>query len=290
MEVGSLVREIASKALSEEYSKFEFSRFNGKTKNKVYFIKIDGEMKYVLKLQKKDCPQRERKAADFFREKEICLTPIIHYQGDDYIISIFDDDIIHDSPADSVARLALIHQRLLGLDYEAFPREDPLFMHKPREVLWERIENYRHFLDLWVPSKDVLLLKDMWKVAPPTTPELLLHGDPHPGNIVKNSSGETKAIDFEFAMMGNVTTDLAKTVISQKPDNLEEVIRSYLFNSPELPGFSDERDFVGSVLHDVLLEGSYMVVRSKKKYPEEEITRKRGERFSKIYEKLTSNF
>ena len=290
MEIEPLVREIASKALSEDHSKFEFSRVNGRTKNKVYFIKIDGERKYVLKLQKKDCPERERKAADFFREKEICLTPIIHSHGDDYLITIFDDDIIHDAPGDSAARLALIHQRLLGLDYEVFPREDPLFIHKPREVLWERIENYRHFLDPWVPSKDVLLLRDIWKVASPTTPEVLLHGDPHPGNIVKNSSGETKAIDFEFAMMGNVTTDLAKTIISQKLDNLEEVIGSYLSNSPELLGFRDERDFMGSVLHDVLLEGSYMVVRSKKKYPEEEITRKRGKRFSKIYEKLTSNF
>lgn len=182
-------REYASRIIKSEfgdrYSAFNVEQTGTETKNHSFIVSEQETPKYFLKIHGKGKPLKEKIATDFYSSNNVVETPNIWSIGEDYTVTSYEKSLERLDFFEHVESLASFHRRLMDVSHENLDKD--LFSHFSDKEFQKLIRHNKEVLENTIDFCDFYsIYSDLNASADPKTLRpILIHGDPHRGNLLK---------------------------------------------------------------------------------------------------------
>ncbi|MDA3836850.1 MAG: phosphotransferase [Nanoarchaeota archaeon] len=214
--------------------------------------------KYFFKFSKQKKVEKEKYGIKYFKDNLDIETPKIIFEGPDYLVTKFEEDLRRVHPTDLVNIVAHYQKRYIESSTPALiPTK---FSRQKINQLYER--NKKHFVGFQTKGLSKIL-NIIGEKAYKELPKVISHGDVHNKNIFLTKNNNPFILDFENLSTDYPTFDIS-TAIFYALNDAKGIINNYSSNIPQNFNIS-KNNLIDLVIADTLRIAIYDTLNSKKR-------------------------
>jgi len=232
------------------------------------YIVENVDNKYFFKFSKQRKVNKEKFGIKYFKDVLEIETPKIIYEGPDYLVTKFEEDLQKIAPQNLIPIVISYQKKYLeSLEYLLIPSG---FSRNKINEFYGR--NKKHFLGFKTKGLSAILNKVNEK-SYEKLPKIISHGDVHNKNIFLTKENNPFILDFENMSLNYPTFDIS-TSIFYALSSSKNIVKNYLKNLPTNFNVTNN-ELIDLIIADTLRIAIYDTLTAKKRNKNKEKLEKR---------------